>query len=216
VNDEPRKANSSARETEAKIAAAPMPFAYEFNSPQFLVRRVFIEHDENGKGKITFEKINLDEPITDPLQVSPAALEKIKGAFDDLKFLDSTEKYQSVQYDYPHLGTMKLTLRDKTRERTAEFNWTDNKIAEELAKEYKRLSEQFIWMFEMNLARENQPLEAPKLMDKIDTLIKRNEVSDLKQMQSYLREIADDERLPLIARNRAEKIIKQIEKQKDK
>jgi uncharacterized protein (UPF0147 family) len=51
-------------------------------------------------------------------------------------------------------------------------------------------------------------------MDALDSLIKRNEISDASQMLPFLKELSSDERLPLIARNHAARIIKTMEKQK--
>ena len=86
--------------------------------------------------------------------------------------------------------------------------------ARALADEYRKLSNQYIWMFDINLSRENQPLESPKLMDVIDGYIRRNEISDAVQLIPFLKQLGDDERIPLIARNHATRLIKQIEKEK--
>jgi len=51
-------------------------------------------------------------------------------------------------------------------------------------------------------------------MDIMDSYIKRNEISDAAQLVPYLKELGDDERIPLIARNHAKRLIKQIEKEK--
>lgn len=80
--------------------------------------------------------------------------------------------------------------------------------------EYRRLANQIVWTFDFNLARSNQPLETPKLVDSLDSLLKRNEISDPQQMLPFLTAISNDERVPLIGRNRAVKLVKQIEKQK--
>ena len=70
-------------------------------------------------------------------------------------------------------------------------------------------------MFDITLARENQPLEAPKLLDSLDSLIKRNEISDAEQMIPFLKELSNDERIPLIARNHAMRLVKKIGKIKN-
>jgi hypothetical protein len=188
--------------------AKPMPFAYEFSQPKFNISRVIIEHDANGKGQITFQKKELKESLTDPLQFSAAALERIKILWNALDFLNSTENYQAEK-QFPHLGTMKLRENNGERTREAEFNWTENKTANDLTNEYKKITEQSIWIFDMNLARENQPLSAPQLVGQLESMVNRNQISDAEQMLPFLREIVDDERLPLIARNRTSKIIKQ-------
>jgi hypothetical protein len=215
---EPVKKNAHTEKTNARPDAAkenqPVYF-YEFSQPNFLISKMFIEHDENGKGKITFTKQNFDEAITDPIQLSPAALERTKAVWQALNFLDSTDSYQ-YEKDYSHLGNMTFTMKKEKRERIAKFNYTTNPDAKNLADEYRRIGQQFVWIFDIGVARENQPLEAPRLMDALDSLIKRNEISDPAQMIPMLKELSNDERIPLIARNHATRIIKEIEKKANK
>ena len=215
---EPVKKNAHAEKANARFDAVknyPPVYFYEFSQPNFLVSKISIEHDENGKGKITFTKQNFDEPVSDPIQLSPVALERIKAVWQSLNFLDSTENYQYIR-DFSHLGNMTFTMRKDERTRTAKFNWTDNPNAKNLMDEYRRIGQQFIWIFDITVARENQPLEAPRLMDTLDSLIKRNEVSDAAQMIPLLKELGNDERIPLIARNHATRIVKEVEKKAEK
>jgi hypothetical protein len=194
--------------------AAPVYF-YEFTQPNFLVKQIFIEHDEKGKGKISFLKKDFEDKVSDPLQLSPQALERVRNVWQTLNFLDSKEDYQSPARDYGHLGNMTFTIRKEGRTRTAKFNWTENPTAKLLADEYRKISQQYVWIFDINVARENQPLESPNLMNALDGLIRRNEISDTQQMIPLLKELGNDERIPLLARNHATKIIKQIEKLKE-
>ncbi len=190
-------------------------YFYEFSQPDFTVSKFFKEHDETGKGKITFLKKNFGEAVSDPIEISAVALERIKTALQTLNFLDSTENYQ-YEKDYSHLGNMKFTVQKEGRERTAKFNYTVNKDAKILADEYRKIGQQYVWIFDIKTARENYPLETPGLMDALDSLVKRNEVSDANQITAFLQELSNDERLPLIARNHAARLIKTIEKQEEK
>jgi len=211
------KPNETVKTNERPAAAAenkPVYF-YEFSKSDFLISKVFIEHDENGKGKITFQKKDFAEPVTDPLQLSPATLERVKAIWQTLNFLDSTETYQAVK-DFSHLGTMKISMKKDGRERAATFNWTDNKDVKNLADEYRRIGQQFIWIFDVSVARENQPLDAPRLLDALGSLIRRSEISDAAQMLPLLKEISEDERVPLIARNHAVRLTTEIEKSEKK
>jgi len=221
-NARPESESEATRsEPSEKLNSRPVPlkdnpvYFYEFAQPSFAVSQIFIEHDESGKGKISFLKKELNETITDPIQLSPEALERVKSAWSQLDFLDSTEDYQ-YEKDFSHLGTMKFTMKKDGREREAKFNWTYNKDAKTLANEYRRIGQQFIWIFDVTLARENQPLESPKLLDSLDSLVRRNEISDAVQMIPLLNELSNDERIPLIARNHAAKLVKQIEKSQEK
>ena len=193
-----------------KTANDPTYF-YEFSQRDFLISKIVIEHDEAGSGKITFTKKMFGDMVTDPLQVSPAVMDRINVAYAALNFLDSTESYQ-YEKDYSHLGVMTFRLKKGERQRSSVFNYTTNKDAKVLADEYRKLGNQFVWMFDISVARENQPLEAPKLLDALDGMLKRNEISDPAQMLTLLKGMMDDERIPLIARNHAGKLVERIEK----
>jgi hypothetical protein len=197
----------TARETEKSSAR----YFYEFTQPQFYVRHIEIEHDADGRGRITFERLNEEIPITEPFELSQAAMSRISGLWQSLGFLDSQENYQSER-QYPHLGTMRLRMEQESRKRTAEFNWTNNKVAAALVEEYRRAADQAILVFEISVARESQPLNGPNLMDQIESLLRRNALSDPQQLIPLLNDISTDEHLPLIARNHALRLIKQIEK----
>jgi hypothetical protein len=157
----------------------------------------------------------LDDAESDPIELSSTTLERIKSAFAALNFLDSTENYQ-YEKDYSHLGNISITYRKEGRERTAKYNWTTNENAKALMDEYRKISNQYVWQFDMQVARENQPLNAPSIMDELDSYLRRNEISDPKQMLSLLKELSADERIPLIARNHAARLAEKIEKEKEK
>jgi hypothetical protein len=202
------------RPTPVALKDAPVYF-YEFSQPSFQISKINIEHDESGKGRITFVKKDFSEPETIAIELSATTLERAKGIWNALNFLDSTENYQ-FEKDFSHLGTVKFTMKKDGRAREATFNWTGNKDAKALADEYRKIGQQFVWVFDVGVARVNQPLDTPRLLDALDSLVRRKEVSDAEQMIPLLNDLGNDERIPLIARNHATKLIKQIEKNADK
>jgi hypothetical protein len=107
---------------------------------------------------------------------------------------------------------MKIGMERGERKRVAEFNWTNNRDAETIVNEYRKAADQAILVFDIGIARENQPLNAPKLMEMLESLLKRDGLSDPHQLLKLLNDISTDEHVPLIARNHALRIIKQIEK----
>lgn len=191
--------------------ASEVLFAYEFTQPQFTIRHIVIEHDANGRGKITFERLGEEVSIVEPIELSPAVRTKIAGLWEALRFLDSETDYQADK-QFPHLGTMRLRMEQGVRKRTAEFNWTHNNSAAALVNHYRQVADQAILVFDIAVARENQPLNAPKLMELIESMLRRSALSDPRQLVPLLKEITTDEHLPLIARNHAKRLIKQIEK----
>ena len=212
-NERPAGTGAAKPVTDTARAVKEPLYRYEFTQPEFLVSHIVIEHDDTGRGDISFEKRSSGGPIIEPVELSAATLERLKTAFAALNFIDSTESYQ-MERDYSHMGNVAITLKNAGRERTAKYNWTSNPNAKALMDEYRRIANQFVWMFDFNLARENQPLETPRLVDAFDSLLKRNEIADPHQMLPFLQTVSNDERVPLIGRNHAGKLVKQIEKQR--
>jgi hypothetical protein len=184
-------------------------YIYEFSQPKFIVKHIVIEHDANGRGTVKFERLNEETPIVEPLQLSQEALARINSAWQALRFLDSDANYQADK-QFPHLGTMRIGMEQGTRKRVAEFNWTNNADAATLINEYRRAADQAIFIFDMSIARQNQPLNAPKLMEVFESLLKRDGLSDPKQLLPLLEDLSTDEHVPLIARNHAIRLIKKI------
>ena len=204
-------ASPSPQRREEKKQPDATKYSYEFSQKDFVVNHIVITHDALGRGNISFERRSETTPIVEPVELSAAALGRIFGLWTELKFLDSDENYQAAK-NFAHLGTYKLGMDDGKRHRTAEFNWSDNKAAWALANEYRRVSDQAILIFNIKLAREMQPLNAPQLLNEMDTLLKRDGLSDPQQLVPLLNELRTDEHIPLIARNQADRILKKIEK----
>ena len=209
--EESTTTKATAPDEKALTTADDAIYTYEFEQPQFYIRHIIIKHNATGHGEISFERQGDIEPIVDPLELSESARARIIGLWETLRFLDSSENYQSER-QYPHMGTMRLKMKRGTQERVAEFNWTNNPNARSLADEYRRASNQAIFVFDISVARQNQPLNSPKILDGLESYISRNEISDPKQLIPLLHDLSTDERLPLIARNHAERILKKLEK----
>ena len=211
-NDRPTEptATPQPREDNKKLPD-PTRFSYEFTKAEFLISHILIEHDAVGRGKITFERRGEETPIVEPIELSTSALGRVLGLWTELRFLDSNENYQTAK-SFAHLGTYRLRMDDGQRRRTAEFNWSKNKEAWSLANEYRRVSDQAILIFNIKLAREMQPLNAPQLLNEMETLLTRDGLSDPQQLVPLLNELRTDEHIPLIARNHADRILKKIGK----
>ena len=208
-NPRPQVAGSSADAGATKTEV--VKYSYEFSQPKFYVKHIVLEHDANGRGTVTFERLNEDTPVSEPIELSADALARISSAWQSLQFLESDTDYQSNK-QFPHLGTMKISMQRGERKRVAEFNWTNNEDATTLVNEYRKAADQAILVFDIAVARENQPLNAPKLMETMESLLKRNGLSDPRQLLKLLQDLSTDEHVPLIARNHALRLIKRIEK----
>lgn len=209
-NSRPQQVADSSS-TSGTATTDAVKYTYEFSQPKFYVKHIVLEHDANGRGKVTFERLNEDTPISEPIELSTEALARITSSWQALQFLDTETNYQSDK-QFPHLGTMRIAMQRGERKRVAEFNWTNNSVASKLVNEYRKAADQAMLVFDISIARENQPLNAPKLMELFETLLKRDGLSDPRQLLKLLQEMSTDEHIPLIARNHALRLIKKIEK----
>lgn len=210
-NDRPLTDGAAPARVVGKPENDAMRYGWEFAQPNFTISHIVIEHDGRGRGKVTFERKNAEEAISETFELSEAALGRVQNLWAALRFLDSDEDYQSAK-NFAHLGTYKLRLEEGSRQRTAEFNWTHNSNAWDLAQEYRRVADQAILIFDITVARENQPLNTPGLLNQLETMYNRKGLSDAKQLVPLLKELRTDEHIPLIARNHAERLVKKIEK----
>jgi len=140
----------------------------------------------------------------------PDTLQKIRTRLNAISLIHRLSCQASK--DFAHLGTYKLGMSDRDRQRTAEFNWSSNPHAWSLAQEYRRIADQAIFIFDITVARENQPLNTPGLMKQLESMYNRNGLSDPRQLVPLLKELRTDAHIPLIARNQAERLLKKIEK----
>lgn len=69
---------------------------------------------------------------------------------------------------------------------------------------------QAIFLFDLKIVRENQSLNTTALMNQLESLLNRGELS--VPYGPLLTDLKTDERIPLIARNHADRILKKIEK----
>jgi hypothetical protein len=211
-NDRPAEGTGqAAQQREDEKPPDATRYTYEFTQPKFAISHIFIEHDALGRGKITFQNRQGDAPIVEPVELSTAAIRRIFDLWTNLHFLDSSENYQTAK-DFSHLGTHRIGMDDGQRKRTAEFNWSKNASAWNLAQEYRRVADQAIFVFDISVARENQPLNAPNLLNQLESLYRRNGLSDPRQLVPLLKELRTDEHIPLIARNQADRLLKKIDK----
>ena len=141
-------------------------------------------------------------------------MENLKKSFAALNFIDSAEDYQFPGHDFSNMGNVTITVKQAGKSRVAKYNWTENKDAKSLMDDYRRISNEYTWKFELVTARDNQPLQTPGMMDALDSYYRRNELTDPPHLIPFLTELSTDERLPLIARNHAAKLVKLIEKSK--
>ncbi|MCA1600870.1 MAG: hypothetical protein LC776_04195, partial [Acidobacteria bacterium] len=89
-NNRPGQSPHPAEITEdSKADAAPVTYSFEFSQPEFHVCHIVIEHDASGRGKITFERLNEEASVVEPIGLSPSVLSRLMELWQSLRFLES-------------------------------------------------------------------------------------------------------------------------------
>ncbi|NOT60084.1 MAG: hypothetical protein HOP19_07650 [Acidobacteria bacterium] len=198
---------NSSKETSAKTY-----FRYVFVNERFTIPRLEVEFDGAGAGQYTFKRKDLDE-ITNKLKISNSLLAQINTLFDEAGFLNSQASYQHKK-DFSHLGTMTITLKRSGQERSTTFNYTDNEPMARLAEIFRNIATQEMRVFEIENTRQSDPISTPAQMRQLESELKGKHIADPAQLLPLLKDIQQDEGIPLIARNHAGRLMQMIQKNK--
>jgi hypothetical protein len=192
-------------------AESSLEYIYRFENPRFDISFVEIKLHNSGDGEMRYKKRDEDEEIKLELKLKPATIQRLADHYNELKFLESSETYQTDK-PLPNMGTITLGLKADGREREASFNYSTNRAAMRLVELYRAIENQQRRLVDMRLARQFTPLDLPRQLKLLEADIKKDKIAEPEAMLPLLTEITLDDSLPLIARNAAEKLAKQIKK----
>jgi hypothetical protein len=191
-------------------------YGYKFENPRFIhLPLIEINVDAAGRGEVRFKRNESDEIIDLKIQLLPSTVARIRRLFAETGFLDSIEQYQDKK-DFSHLGWVTLSAQEGWRRREARFNHTTNLLIEELAAIFRAIATQHIQLLDIDTAQQYQPLDLPRQLDALESELRLDHIAEPEALLPALREIASDDTAVLIARNKASRIIADIEKKKYK
>ena len=192
--------------------SAGTKFHYLFENEKFTTPRIELLFDANGKGEFRFKKKDSDE-IVNNLQVTTTVLGQISALMAELNFLDSAENYQHKK-DFSHLGTVTIAITQNEKHRKVQFNYTDNPAMNKLANIFRNIATQETRVFEIETVRQSDPISTPAQLRFLDSELRSKSIADPERFVALLQDIKMDEGVPLIARNHAERLLKDIKKPK--
>lgn len=187
-------------------------FQYIFDNERFTIPHIEVEFDGTGAGQYLFKKKDADE-IANKLTISASLLGQIRALLTEVNFLGSTEEYQHKK-DFSHLGTMTIRYAHQGKERTVKFNYTDNAAMARLAELFRGIATQEMRVFEIENTRQTDPISTPAQMRVLESELRGKHLADPPKLIPLLKDIKQDEGIPLIARNHAERLIQMIQKAK--
>ncbi|MCI0485833.1 MAG: hypothetical protein L0229_04445 [Blastocatellia bacterium] len=195
--------------------SAAMSFSYVFENKRFYIPLIEIDLVPDGSGELRFKRGESDDILERKLKLRPETLARIRWLVEDSQFLTSDEDYQHKK-DFSHLGWMTITTRQGERERKVRFNYTVHPDMEELAAIFRGIATQEIHLFDIDLSQQYQPLDLPRQIEILENDLRLGRIAEPEGLIGPLREIANNDVFPLIARNRVKRVIESIEKKKYK
>src|SRR5260370_33906782 len=109
---------------------------------------------------------------------------------------------------------MTISVNQGGKERTVRFNYPDNRDMSQLSEIFRAISTQAITLFDIDLSIQHQPLDLPRMLESVENELHLERLAEPDQLIPTLRDIAQDDTLPLIARNHATRMISSIQKGK--
>lgn len=196
--------------------AASTSYRYVFENDRFTTPFQEVVFGADGKGEFRFRKKEggqLGEEIANKLTLSPAVVRQAQALLDELNFLTRDEDYQ-YKKDFSHLGKVTLTYSRDGKTRTVSFNYTANQAMTRLVDLFRGIATQETRVFELETVRANDPISTPAQLRLLETELRSKHIADPERLMPLLQEIKQDESVPLIARNHAERLIQSINKGK--
>jgi hypothetical protein len=187
-------------------------FHYLFENEKFTTPRIELEFGADGNGEFRFKKKDSEE-ITNKLQVTTTVLGQISALLAELNYLESSENYQHKK-DFSHLGTITIDITQGGKQRKVQFNYTDNPAMNKLANIFRNIATQETRVFEIETVRQSDPISTPAQLRYLDSELRSKSIADPERFVALLQDIKLDEGVPLIARNHAERLLKEIKKPK--
>ena len=110
------------------------------------------------------------------------------------------------------VGFYPTVIERDGKQRKVSFNYTENSALNKIANLFRNLATQENRIFEIEAVRQNDPISTPAQLRYLDNELKSKTIADPERFVTLLQDIKTDESIPLIARNHAERLLKEIKK----
>ncbi len=195
--------------------SAASTYSYQYDGARFYLSLIEVDLDAAGKGEIRFKRGEAEDLINLPVALRPETIARIQQLYNETDFLNSNADYQSKK-DFSHLGWITVGAQAGERTRKVRFNYTTNLQIEELANIFRAIATQEIHLFDLETMQQYQPLDLPHQLESVETSLRLGNIAEPERIRLALQTLSGDDTLPLIARNKAARIVADIEKKKYK
>ncbi|MEW5979132.1 MAG: hypothetical protein AB1898_25330 [Acidobacteriota bacterium] len=196
-------AAESDRDSRVKIA-------WQKERTQGAIEYYRIELDEEGKGRFRYRQRE-QEPLELDLKLTQATVESLMALFVRADFFNENKEFASSR-KVADLGQKTITFDTGLRKRDIVFNYTEDRILQDINNFFENLCLQERALFEMQLALKYDRLGIPKKLDELERSLDAKRIVAPERFAPVLQKIYDDSSLMNLARTEAKKLLARIEK----
>ncbi len=187
-------------------AAQGETYRYEFEQPRFLVTRIVIVLDAEGRGTLEYVEKDVPEPTRAPVTLRPESLARLRRLAEQVAALPPAPPSEK----HANLGLSKLSLVVNGQPVVVAFTYTPEPALLELGQFFRGLITQHQRVSQLEVARRYQPLDVPKLLRDLEADLNARRIAEPAALADLLASLANDLRLSLIARNHAKRLSARI------
>ena len=192
----------------AEEAGGPRKLTFSRTLKGSVPEYILITVDSNGSG--TYEGRKLDDPPNPrPIQLSPATTRRLFDLCGELNNFHSLdlESHKKVA----NLGLKTMTYQGGGQVNRVEFNFTQNRVAQELADLFERIVSVGHHISSLEYAIKYDPLGLPRELLQIQIDFQNNALADPELMVPTLEKIARNPRFLHLAQVRAQDILRHLQ-----
>jgi len=188
----------------------PLRFVWQKNIQRGSIEVYRLELSEKGAGTFQFKKRE-EDPVELSFVLKPSTVDSLLALFVQADFLNETKNFVSPR-KVADMGMKTIRLESGLRSREITFNYTEDKILQEIVNFFVNLCQQEKSLFEIDLALKYDRLGIPKKLDELERSLVAKRIVAPERFTPVLEKIYQDETLMNLARKEARKILSKIEK----
>ncbi len=188
----------------------PLRFVWQKNNQRGPIEFCRLELSEKGTGKFQFKKRE-EDLVELSFALKPSTVDSLLALFVQADFLNETKNFVSSRR-VADMGMKTIRFESGLRSREVTFNYTEDKILQEIMNFFENLYQQEKSLFEIDLALKYDRLGIPKKLDELERNLTAKRIVAPERFTPVLEKIYHDESLMNLARTEARKILSKIEK----
>jgi len=173
------------------------------SAPEFMALSV----DANGQGVYDGRKL-ADPPSPRPVQISPVTTQRLFSLAESLGYFRSLTL--ESRHKVANLGQKTLTYEAGGQVSRVEFNYTENRTAQQLSGLIERISNVEEHIVQLEYSIKYDPLSLPQQLRQIQIELNEHSLVETQLLVPTLEKITSNPRFLHLAQFRAQEILKRI------